>query len=86
MDHDTHNDTPLDCLIVGAGPAGQTAGLYLHRFHRRVVIADAGDSRARYIDRSHNFPGFPDGISGPSCWPGCVGNSIQCAVPSPKSK
>jgi thioredoxin reductase (NADPH) len=55
----------LDCLIVGAGPAGLTAALYLRRFHRQVFIADAGNSRARNIERSHNFPGFPDGIAGP---------------------
>src|SRR5690606_24793822 len=48
----------------GAGPAGLTAALYLRRFHRRVLIADAGNSRARHIERSHNFPGFPDGIPG----------------------
>lgn len=41
-----------------------TAALYLRRFHRRVFIADAGNSRARHIERSHNFPGFPDGIPG----------------------
>ena len=29
-----------------------------------MFIADAGDSRARQIERSHNFPGFPDGIPG----------------------
>lgn len=54
----------LDCLIIGAGPAGLTAALYLRRFHRRVLVADAGHSRARYIERSHNFPGFPEGIPG----------------------
>ena len=54
----------VDCLIVGAGPAGLTAALYLRRFHRRVFIADAGSSRARNIERSRNFPGFPDGIPG----------------------
>ncbi len=30
-----------------------------------MFIADAGGSRARHIERSHNFPGFPDGIPGP---------------------
>ena len=55
----------IDCLIVGAGPAGLTAALYLRRFHRSVVLADAGLSRARYIERSHNLPGFPDGMPGP---------------------
>ena len=57
-------DTVLDCLIVGAGPAGLTAGLYLRRFHRDIVIADAGESRAKRIPESNNYPGFPDGISG----------------------
>lgn len=54
----------LDCLIVGAGPAGLTAALYLQRYHRRIRVADGGRSRARWIDRSHNVPGFPGGIAG----------------------
>ena len=53
-----------DCLVVGAGPAGLTAGLYLRRFLRRVVIVDAGNSRARWIPESNNYPGFPNGING----------------------
>jgi thioredoxin reductase (NADPH) len=55
-----------DCLIVGAGPAGLTAATYLARFHRRVVVVDAGKSRARWIPTSHNCPGFPFGIAGPA--------------------
>ena len=54
----------LDCLIVGAGPAGLTAATYLARFHRRVALVSAGESRAHYIPVSHNCPGFPFGISG----------------------
>lgn len=54
----------LDCLIIGGGPAGLTAGIYLRRFFREVMVVDAGDSRASYIPCSHNYPGFPDGISG----------------------
>lgn len=53
-----------DCLIVGAGPAGLTAAIYLHRFHRSVCLVDEGQSRAARIPLSHNYPGFPDGISG----------------------
>src|SRR3989304_2643712 len=55
-------DDPLDCLIVGAGPAGLTAATYLVRFHRRIAVVDAGESRARWIPVSHNFPGYPSGI------------------------
>jgi thioredoxin reductase (NADPH) len=55
---------PLDCLIVGAGPAGLTAATYLARYRRRIALVDAGSSRARYIPVSHNCPGFPFGVSG----------------------
>ena len=58
-------DNTLDCLIVGGGPAGLTAAIYLARFRRNVLIVDAGNSRARLIPESHNYPGFDDGVSGP---------------------
>ena len=62
----TPSDAPLmDCVIVGAGPAGLAAALYLARFHRRIRVLDSGDARALRIPRSHNVPGFPDGIAGP---------------------
>lgn len=57
-------DKPLDCLIVGGGPAGLTAALYLARFERCFLLVDAGDSRASWIPTSHNIPVFADGISG----------------------
>jgi thioredoxin reductase (NADPH) len=57
---------PLDCLIVGAGPAGLVAATYLARFHRDIAVVDAGNSRAQWIPTSHNCPGFPLGIGGES--------------------
>ena len=54
----------LDALVIGAGPAGLTCALYLARFHRSLLLADAGDSRARYIPVSHNTPGFARGVAG----------------------
>lgn len=53
-----------DCVVVGGGPAGLTAAIYLARFHRRVLVIDDGDSRAALIPRTHNHAGFPDGITG----------------------
>jgi thioredoxin reductase (NADPH) len=58
------DNSELDCLIIGGGPAGLTAATYLARFRRNVVLVDHGLSRARLIPESHNYPGFA-GISGP---------------------
>ncbi len=57
------NDT-WDCLVIGGGPAGLTAAVYLGRFRRRVLVIDAGCSRTGWIPRSHNLAGFPEGIAG----------------------
>lgn len=54
----------LDCLIVGGGPAGLTAAIYLARFHLDILVVDAGKSRASSIPCSRNIPGFTDGING----------------------
>ena len=55
----------MDCLVIGAGPAGLTAAIYLARFRRRVLVIDGGASRASWIPVSHNMPGFPEGVGGP---------------------
>jgi thioredoxin reductase (NADPH) len=55
---------PMDCLIIGGGPAGLTAAIYLARFRRRFLLVDAGKSRASWIPVSHNHAGYPDGIAG----------------------
>ncbi|MDQ3245508.1 MAG: NAD(P)/FAD-dependent oxidoreductase [Pseudomonadota bacterium] len=57
-------DKPLDCLIIGGGPAGLTAAIYLARFHLDILVVDAGKSRAGWIPCTHNHAGFPEGISG----------------------
>jgi thioredoxin reductase (NADPH) len=53
-----------DCLIIGGGPAGLTAAIYLARFHLSLKVVDAGKSRASLIPCTHNHAGYPDGISG----------------------
>jgi len=57
-------DKPLDCLIVGGGPAGLTAAIYLARFHLKILVVDDGKGRAASIPCTHNLAGFPGGISG----------------------
>jgi len=53
-----------DCIIVGAGPAGLTAAIYLARFHLSIRLFDSGNSRAALIPCTHNHAGYPEGISG----------------------
>jgi thioredoxin reductase (NADPH) len=55
----------MDCLVIGGGPGGLTAAIYLARFLRDFALVDAGASRADWIPWSHNHAGFPDGIAGP---------------------
>src|SRR5437763_3791688 len=57
-------DSSVDCVVVGGGPAGLTAAIYLARFRLSVVVFDSGSSRAALIPCTHNFAGFPDGIGG----------------------
>ena len=53
-----------DCIIVGAGPAGLTAAIYLARYYLKIRLFDCGTSRASMIPTSHNHAGFPRGIHG----------------------
>lgn len=53
-----------DCIIVGAGPAGLTAAIYLARYYLKIRLFDCGTSRASWIPTSHNHAGFPEGING----------------------
>ncbi|MBM0171424.1 NAD(P)/FAD-dependent oxidoreductase [Altererythrobacter sp. C41] len=59
MDTDTD-----DCIIIGAGPAGLTAAIYLARYHLSIRLFDSGTSRAAWIPCTHNHAGFPEGIEG----------------------
>src|SRR5215210_9292019 len=58
------DEPTLDCLIIGGGPAGLTAAIYLARFHVDILVVDGGKSRASWIPCTRNVPGFPDGTGG----------------------
>jgi len=54
---------PWECVIVGAGPAGLSAAVYMGRFRRRTLVLDCGDGRWSYGQINHNYLGFPAGVS-----------------------
>lgn len=61
---DDETTAPDDCIIIGAGPAGLTAAIYLARYHLSIRLFDSGESRAAWIATSHNHAGYPEGING----------------------
>lgn len=56
-----------EIAILGAGPAGLTAAIYATRSLRRVAVIEKGlpGGQIATTDMIENYPGFPDGISGP---------------------
>jgi len=58
--------TDCDTLILGGGPAGLTAGIYLAQAHMKTVIVDTA-LPGGFVATTHqvsNYPGFPDPLNG----------------------
>ncbi|MDR1855597.1 MAG: thioredoxin-disulfide reductase [Desulfovibrio sp.] len=58
--------TSLDALVVGAGPAGITAAMYLARSGCSVALCERLTSGGQMLMTAalENYPGFPEGIKG----------------------
>lgn len=63
---DLSEDTLYDCLVVGGGPAGLTAGLYTSRAKLNTLLFEKSTvgGQIALTDLVENYPGFPEGISG----------------------
>ncbi len=55
-----------DVIIIGAGPAGLTAGLYTGRARLKTLILEKATAggQAATTDLIENYPGFPEGVGG----------------------
>ena len=60
-------DETLDCLIIGGGPAGLTAAIYLSRFHLDILVVDGGRAAQPGFPAPITMPAFPTGSTAPSC-------------------
>ena len=53
-----------DSIIIGGGPAGISASLYLKRANKNVLVLYSGESNLEKAEKIENYYGFPEGISG----------------------
>lgn len=55
-------NTVYESLVIGGGPAGLSAALYLARYDRTVALFDTGRGRSSWHQINHNYLGFPGGV------------------------
>lgn len=59
----TVESATVDVCIVGAGPAGLTAGIFTARAGLETLVVSAGEPILRRNAHLENFPGFPAGVN-----------------------
>lgn len=56
-------DERYEVIVIGGGPAGLSAALYLARYDRQVALFDVGRGRSTWHQINYNYLGFPGGVA-----------------------
>ncbi len=51
-----------DCAVIGGGPAGLSAAIYMGRMRRSVIVVDDVEGRSTWHQVNRNYLGFPNGV------------------------
>ncbi len=70
----------FDAVIIGAGPAGISAGLYLKRANKNVLILYHGESQLEKAHKIDNFYGFPLGITGKDLYINGINQALNLGI------
>jgi thioredoxin reductase (NADPH) len=69
-----------DAIIIGAGPAGISASLYLKRANKNVLVLYHGESELEKAHRIENYYGFPNGITGANLYQNGISQAMALGV------
>lgn len=69
-----------DVIIIGAGPAGISASLYVKRANKNVLVLYHGESQLEKAHKIDNFYGFPGGISGKELYENGIAQAKKIGV------
>ncbi|WP_407312265.1 thioredoxin-disulfide reductase [Desulfosporosinus sp. SB140] len=71
-----------DLVIIGGGPAGLSAALYAGRSRLKTILIEKGKTggQAATTEDILNYPGFPEGITGPELMERMTAQALKFGV------